>query len=118
MRAEHLTYFKDLLEGRAEESWNAWFARHRPELERELPRADYLRIRFNTLDEAEKQLRAAGIDYTPDPVAARRERHYALLDPSVLDERGRPLPEFQRRAYSGAVGQLMDGDVEAARVTL
>ena len=118
MRQEHLTYFKDLLEGRAEESWNAWFARHDEELAKELPRADFLRLKFNKLDEAEKLLQAAAVEYVPDPIAARRERHYALLDPSVLDERGRPRPELRRKAYRGAMGQLMDGDVQAGRATL
>jgi len=118
MRPEHLAYFKDLLEGRAEVSWNAWFPRHDAEFARELPRAVYLRLKFQKLDEAEKLLRAAGVEYTPDPVAARRERYYALLSPTVLDERGHPRPEFRRKAYNGAFGQLMDGEVEEARATL
>lgn len=118
MRLEHLKYFRELLEGRAEISWHAWFQRHRQELEAELPRADFLRLRFHHLDEAERQLRAGGIDYTPDPAAARRERYYALLHPSVLDERGRPLESFRRAAYEGARGQIMDGDLEGARSTL
>jgi len=118
VRPEHLLYFKELLEGRADVSWNAWFPRHEAELARELPRAEFLRLKFQKLDEAEKLLRAAGVEYTPDPAAARRERYHALLDPSVLDQRGRPRPEFRRKAYNGALGQLMDGEVDAARATL
>jgi hypothetical protein len=115
---EHLAYFQALFEGRAEESWNAWFPRHEAVLKRELPRAEFLRLKFHKLDEAEALLIAAGVSYTPDPGAVRRERYHALLHPSVLDERGRPRPEFRRKAYNGAMGQLMDGDFDAARSTL
>jgi hypothetical protein len=87
-------------------------------LKRELPRAEFLRLKFHKLDEAEALLIAAGVSYTPDPGAVRRERYHALLHPSVLDERGRPRPEFRRKAYNGAMGQLMDGDFDAARSTL
>lgn len=118
MNPKHLTYFKDLLEGRAEVSWYAWFAPHEAELARELPRAEFLRLKFDKLDAAEKLLQAAGYSYTPDPAAARRERYYALLHPSVLDERGRPRPAFRRKAYAGALGQLMDGEFDAGRATL
>ena len=75
MREEHLAYFKDLLEGRAEVSWHAWFDPREAELAAELPRAVFLRLKFHKLDEAETLLRAAGVPYTPDPGAARRERH-------------------------------------------
>jgi hypothetical protein len=118
MAPEHLNYFRDLLEGRAEESWNAWFRRHEADLAQELPRAEFLRLKFNKLDEAERRLGAAGVPFTPDPVAARRERYYALLHHSVLDERGRPREAFRRKAYGGAFGQLLDGEVEAAQATL
>lgn len=118
MRPEHLSYFVDLLEGRAEVSWHAWFAAHEAELARDLPRAEFLRLKFQKVKEAEKLLQSAGIPYTEDPSAARRERYYALLHPSVLDERGRPRPEFRRKAYNGVMGQLMDGDFDAARATL
>ena len=41
IRPEHLAYFKDLLEGRAEISWRAWFKKHDKELIQELPRREY-----------------------------------------------------------------------------
>lgn len=114
MRPEYLAYFKDLFEGRAEFSWNAWFARHDEELRKELPRAQYLRLKFQKLDEAERSLRDAGIDFTTSPVA-RRERYYSLLHPSVCDEKGRPSEAFRRKAYDGAYGKFMDGDVAEGR---
>lgn len=111
IRAEHLAYFKDLFEGRAEISWNAWFKRNESQLAQELPRMEYLRLKFDKMDEAEKLLRKAGIQFEISPLA-KRERHYSLLHDSVLDEKGRPLAEFQRKAYDGAIGCFMDGSSE------
>lgn len=117
MHPDHLAYFKDLLEGRADISWNAWFKRNQQSLSAQLTRADFLRLKFNKLDEAERLLQQAAIPYVPSPLA-RRERHHAMLHDSVLDEQGRPLLSFRRKAYDGALGQLMDGDVAQAEATL
>jgi len=118
VRDEHLQYFKALLEGRADISWRAWFARNEAKLTLELPRAVLLRLKFDQLDEAEKLLSEAGVRYTPHPTAARRERYYAQLHPSVLDERGRPREAFMRKAYRGAVGLILDGKHDEARERL
>ncbi|QIL79436.1 hypothetical protein G7047_05605 [Diaphorobacter sp. HDW4A] len=121
MRPEHLAWFKDLLEGRASVSWVAWFKRHETELANELPRAAFLRLKFNHLDEAEPLLRKAGIDITPSPLA-KRERLYATMHPSVLDENGRPKETFRRQSHHGTFGFFGDGDLakgtEALRACL
>lgn len=104
----HLEYFKDLLEGRAELSWNAWFAANNTELEQTLPRAEFLHLKFKKTEEAERLLQANGVDFTITP-EGRREKRFALFAPEVCDERGRPREEFLRRAYDGAIGEFMDG---------
>ena len=83
-----------------------------------MPRAAFLRLKFQKLEEAERILRQEGIAFQKDPVAFRRESHYALLDESVLDERGRPLESFRRAAYDGAAGKLLDGEIDAGREIL
>ena len=118
MREEDLAYFKDIFEGRAEISWNAWFIRHEARLAVELPRMTFLRLKFNKLDAAEKLLHEAGVPIVPDALALRRERYHALLHPSVLDDRGRPLESFRRIAYSGAIGKILDEESEAAKEIL
>ena len=42
MKVEHLSYFKDLLEGRATVSWVAWFRRNEAELSKEMPRPAFV----------------------------------------------------------------------------
>lgn len=117
MRPEHLTYFKDLFEGRAAVSWRAWFKQNEAQLAQELPRTDFLRLKFHMLDEAEKLLRGAGIEFSISPLA-KREKYYSLLHESVLDENGRPKESFRRKAYDGAFGQFLDGHSVKAKETL
>jgi hypothetical protein len=117
MRPEHLAFFKDLFEGRAAVSWRAWFKQNDAQLAQDLPRADYLRLKFHMLDEAERLLRQAGIEFTASPLA-KREKYYSLLHESVLDECGRPKESFRRKAYNGAVGQFLDGEPAKAKETL
>ena len=109
LRPEHLAYFKDLLEGRASLSWRAWFRKNEHCLSQELSRADFLRLKFHHLDEAERILESAGVDFEKS-FLARREKYYALLHDSVLDEYGRPLASFRRQACGGAFGCFFDGD--------
>ena len=118
LHPSHLDYFKSLLEGTADISWNAWFDRHESELRDALPRAEFLRLKFSKLEEAEKHLKTNKVAYRRDPLAFRRETYYSLLGPEVLDEKGRPLESFRRAAYDGARGQLIDGEVDEARETL
>jgi hypothetical protein len=117
IRSEHLAYFKALLEGRAELSWRAWFKRNEAQLSQDLPRAAFLRLKFQMLDEAEKLLRESGIEFTVSPLA-RRERYYANLHESVLDENGRPLESFRREAFDGAIGHFFDGRPEQGKENL
>lgn len=113
MLAEYLAYFKDLLEGRANISWNGWFAANEAQLEQDLPRAAFLRLKFKKLEEAKMLLTAAGMEFSPSPLA-KRERYYSLLHPDVCDDLGRPKESFRRQGYSGAFGKFLDGDIEAA----
>ena len=69
------------------------------------------------VDEAEKLLKEAGIEYFCSPLA-RKERYYALLHESVLDDNGRPTQEFLRSCYGGAFGCIMDGELEKGRQIL
>jgi hypothetical protein len=110
-------YFKDLLEGRAAVSWNAWFKRNETGLSQDLPRADFLRLKFHKLDEAEKLLRQAGVEFSLSAVA-KREKYYSLLHDSVLDENGRPTEAFRRKLYNGAIGYFLDGQPEKGKELL
>lgn len=113
-----LRYLKELLEGHAELGWRAWFARNEPELRERLSRAAFLRLKFEPFEQAERHLRDAGVDFTPDPDALRRERHHASFAAELLDERGRVREEHRRAAHDGAIGLALDGRLDEARAVL
>jgi hypothetical protein len=98
-----LPYFKDLIEGREVPSRHPWWRTHEPRLREELPRAEFLRLKFGNLRAMAEILTAAGIEFAWAP-KGRREAAYARLHPSAVDERGHPLPEFRRRGSSWAGG--------------
>ena len=83
MRPEHLAYFKDLFDGRAQLGWHAWFARHDRELQQDLPRAAYLHLKFRKLDEAELKEMIGRMQGAGAPPVRRPE--------------GTPKPEGDRR---------------------
>ena len=112
--AEQFQYFEQLIRGEADISWRAWWKRNEATLKVQLPRAEYLRIKFGLIEYAFKLLQEAGGDIEWGP-AASREHYYARLHESVLDEKGRPSAEFQRQKYQGALRDLKAGDQEKAQ---
>ena len=117
MDAEHLEYFKAALEGRATVGWNVWFAANQHALAQQLSRPALLRLKFSTLDEAERLLAEAGI--VPRSTAGKRyEMYCAQFSPDVVDANGRPLPALWRAAHGGAIGLLADGEQEAGQAKL
>jgi hypothetical protein len=86
-------------------------------LSQELTRADFLRLKFDKLDEAERQLRMASVSYVPSALI-RKERLYASLHPSVLDEKGRPIEYIRAKAYDNAFGEFISGNIAQAEVIL
>ena len=85
-----------------------WFAANKAELEQTLPRAEFLHLKFNKTEEAERLLKTHCIEFELTD-QGRREKRYALFAPEICDERGRPNEAFLRQAYDGAVGAFMDG---------
>jgi hypothetical protein len=110
---EHLDYFKTLVEGADNaQGWHLWWAAHHQEIA-DLPRTQYLELKFEKVRAAAKVLDQHGIGYS----WSRRGRLAAVWadhDPSVLDESGQPLPEFRREAFGGAIGAIEDGDLGRA----
>lgn len=83
-------------------------------MKEQLKRPEYLRLKFGAVGYAREILEQNGIPVEWGP-AARREAYYANLHESVLDENGRPLESFRRKAYQGACGDCLDGRPDEAR---
>ena len=113
IKPEHLEYFTALIEGADDvPGWHRWWAAHQGELA-DLPRMQFLKLKFEKVRRAAEILDEHGIRYSWSP-RGRLAAAYADLDPSVLDERGRPLPEIRRQAYGGAIGAIEDGEHQEA----
>lgn len=117
MDTEHLEYFKAALEGRAQVGWTVWFAANQQALAQQMSRPALLRLKFNTLDEAERLLAEAGI--VPASTAGKRyEMYCAQFSADAVDGNGRPLPALWRAAHGGAIGLLADGEHDVGRAVL
>lgn len=88
-----LAYFSDLVEGREAVSWAAWWRGNDVRLRARLPRAEYLRLKFNRLEHAADVLTRAGVRYSWTPLGRARQLA-ADLDPRFVDEAGLPTPTW------------------------
>jgi hypothetical protein len=106
--ADHLRYFKALVEGEAFPGWHVWWREHESEL-RDLSRTAYLQLKFHKIRAAAKVLDDAGVAYEWSR-KGRRAAAFADLDPAFLRDDGTPVPELWRKLYGGAVGAFEDKD--------
>lgn len=106
-----LAYFRALIEGDDVLGWGLWWPTHAARFEQTLPRAEYFRLKFGKVKYAADILKRHGVHFAWSPLG-RHQAAWSELDPSVLDERGRPRPELRADWYDGAVGLLQRGDVE------
>ncbi|EKE77808.1 hypothetical protein [Gallaecimonas xiamenensis] len=110
---EQLLYFEQLLIGKAELSWRAWWAQNEELLKQQLPRSEYLRIKFGLVRYAHQVLSDAGYTVQWGP-AASREAFFANLHESVLDGKGKPSKTHRLTMYDGALASLEAGNVQEA----
>ncbi len=110
-REDHLAYFRALIEGHDVVGWNPWWAENATELERSLPRAEFLRLKFGKVNYAAVILQQLGVSIDWSPLG-RKQAAWAELHESVVDERGRPRPEIRAAGYGGAIGAYERGEID------
>jgi hypothetical protein len=106
--AEHLRYFKSLIEGEDVEPWHMWWPLHESELQ-DLVRTDYLKLKFEKVRAAATFLEKAQIPFTWS-ARGKRAARFADFDPSILGPEGLPTAEHVRSLFGGAVAAFEDGD--------
>ncbi|WP_320200623.1 hypothetical protein RMR16_024690 (plasmid) [Agrobacterium sp. rho-13.3] len=100
---KHLDYFKKLIEGNGVPSFQIYFKKNQDALREQLPRAQFLRLKFNSIDEIQRILLAAGIQYQPNIIAVKTENYLMNFHPDVLDENGKIKPSHRHTILNGAV---------------
>jgi hypothetical protein len=108
-----LLYFRDLIEGRDAVSWTSWWSQNEGRLRMRLPRAEFLRLKFHSLEHAATVLTTAGIEYSWSRLG--RARHIvSSFDPRFIDGAGLPTSEWFRNL--GALAEAVEqGEPSAIR---
>ncbi|AVS79888.1 hypothetical protein C8237_01435 [Paracidovorax avenae] len=107
---EHLLYFKNLLEGKAEFSLKAYLAKNEESLRKHISAPRFARLKFKTTDEVEKILAEEGVPYEIDPQAVRGEKYLATFHPDVLDENGRLKEDFKYEIFDGLIKTIKNNE--------
>ena len=115
---EHLQFFKDLIEGKAQISFLGYFPTHEKSIKESLERASFLRLKFTPFDEIEKILSSSEITYFRDEAAIKREKYFFSFHKDVLDENGKLKTSHKHSLFNHAAGQYLDGAIEDARLSL
>ena len=115
LEERHLNFFKDLLEGRSSITFAIYLKRHEESLREQLPRAQFLRLKFNCTEEMQSILHANNVTFSPDQTAIRQEIYLRNQNPADLDENGRLKPGYKLNMFDGAVNLFESGDEGGAR---
>lgn len=107
---EHLIYFKNLLEGKANISFRAYVAQNEESLRKQISAPRFARLKFKSTDEIEKILNENGIPYTPDRKAIRNEKYLATFHPDALDKNGRLRNDFKEKIFNGLIKSIKNKD--------
>jgi hypothetical protein len=116
--SKHLSYFKELLEGKATVSFSAYLKINQAALTAQLPRAQFLRLKFDCTDEMQKILESHGVEFEANEAAIRREIYLRNVNPADLDESGRLKPATRSALFEGAVALFESGKEDEARLTV
>jgi hypothetical protein len=116
---KHLEFFKSSLEGSERMTLTAYVRANNEALKCELKRAEYLRLKFDTINTVKKILRENDICYVENKFSEKREKYLSLFDPSVLDDNGEFTKEHRqhmRSSYNGAIVAFENGDRNAEKL--
>jgi hypothetical protein len=118
MESAHLNFLKNMLEGNNSITFSAWFKNHEAALKQCLPRAQFLRLKFNPTDEACALLAQHNIQFTTNALAVKNERFLLTWHASFLDDNGYVKQEQKAKLYEGAIGLLMQNDMAAGKKSI
>jgi len=109
MEKKYLKYFKDFIEGKDVAAWKVFWKENSKELEKELSRTEFLKLKFEKISFGEEILKRENISFNWTP-KGKQQKVWADLHYSVCDENGKPLLSFRRKMFSGAFGAYLDNN--------
>jgi len=114
----HLKYFKDMVEGVAQDSFSAYFPRHEKYFKETLSRAKFLRLKFSPVSEIKKILDENEVPYLWSEAAVKLEEYLLTVHKDVLNEHGGLTNTHKATLLGGAVGCFIENDLEKANAIL
>lgn len=117
MKQNDLKYFKELIEGKTDITWKLWWKSNGLRLKEELPRQQFLKLKFGRLERAAELLAESKIEFQWTKKADYHQSISNLVD-DFCDDKGYPLLSKQRKLFGGAVGDYLDGNKESGRKKL
>lgn len=115
MKTEFLNYFKDFIEGKDVITWKSFWKENSKELEKDLSRTEFLKLKFDNISFAQEILKKHHISYNWT-AKGKQQKAWANLHDSVCDENGKPLLSFRRKLFSGAFGFYLDNNIEETKI--
>lgn len=111
---EHLEYFKDLLEGKAEISFQGYLALHEDSLKSQFSAARFARIKFKNIEEIEKILIEENIPHSIDKESVKYEKYLSTFHPDSLNGKGRLKDGFKETLFNGLFKKFKENGIAAA----
>lgn len=115
---EHLIFFKDLMEGRANTHFSTYLRKNEESLKKSLPRASFLRLKFEPVSEIRKILADHNIKFQENEAAVRKEEYLTNFHPDVLDESGELSLTHKNALFNGAIKEFHKGNRRSAKGNL
>ena len=109
---KHLKYFKKLLEGNAQVSFVAYIKHNQDALREQLSRAQFLRLKFQPIDEIQNILINNEISYEINPLAVKTEKYLMTFHPDVLDEYGKIKKSHKESLFNGVIKFFEEGKID------
>ena len=113
LSAENIQILKDIIEGRKEVFWHGWWEENAGELEQQLGRTDFLKMKFGHLDGVAEYFDKIAVTYAWSPQGRKINAH-AKYHKSMFDEEGKLKKNEIDRRWNGAIGIFNQGDVKQA----
>jgi len=117
MKKNDLIYFKNLIEGKTDITWKVFWKINNERLKQDLPRLEFLKLKFGKLKRAAEILNKFKIEFQWTKKADYHQSISNLVD-DFCDAKGYPILSKKRKLFNGAVGDFLDGNKESGHKKL
>lgn len=111
MSSEKIQTLKEIVEGKSDLWWHKWWRDNAVDLEKELGRTDYLKLKHGRLTAAAEYLKKNNVSFEWSQ-KGRLAETYSLLGDNLLDENGKLDFNKLDKYWGGAISLFHDGQID------